>query len=235
VRKGPLYPAFIVINYYKHNCTLEYVTIASCCFRSVTFRQNDPPVCRHIGCVCNTRYHFSREWLRRPLAGLSPRRDGLDIRPVQVRFLVNKVAFIQSFLRVLLFSPTSMLPPTFHSHIPFVCLRRHIIQATDSVDHSNTSQWYHLRWVFYTENTHINTHNERSLCCKDQSYLKLLLRLYMLVYNIAKTILLGKCHTHHVVTGSSYVPEIKHTTSFQRPMLMTFGETPLIQRIIRTP
>jgi hypothetical protein len=131
-----------------------------------------------------------------------------------------------------------MLPPTFHSHIPFVCLRRHTIQAIDSVIQSNTSQWYHLRVVFYAENTHINTHthtHKTSLCCKGQSYLKLLLWLYILVYNIAKTILLGKCHTYNVVRGSSYVPEIKHTTSFQRPMLMTFGETPLIQRIKQIP
>jgi len=27
------------------------------------------------------------------------------------------------------------------------------------------------------------------------------------------------------VIGSSYVPEIKHVTSFQRPVLMTFGKT----------
>jgi len=69
MRKGPLYPAFIVINYYKHNCTIEYVTIASCCFRSVTFRQYDPTICRYMECVCNTCYHFSRAI---DLGGLSP-------------------------------------------------------------------------------------------------------------------------------------------------------------------
>ena len=37
-------------------------------------------------------------WLRRLVAGLSPRRPGFDPGPVHVRFVVDKVALGQVFL-----------------------------------------------------------------------------------------------------------------------------------------
>jgi hypothetical protein len=49
-------------------------------------------------------------WLRRLVAGLSPRRPGLDPRSVHVRFVVDKVALGQVFLRDVGFP----LPILFH-------------------------------------------------------------------------------------------------------------------------
>ena len=47
-------------------------------------------------------------WLRRSVAGLSPRRPGFDPGSVHVGFVVDNVALGQVFLRVLRFSPVSI-------------------------------------------------------------------------------------------------------------------------------
>jgi len=52
-------------------------------------------------------------WLRRLVAGLSPRRPGFAPGSVHVGFVVDKVALGQVFLRVLRFSPVSIIPPWF--------------------------------------------------------------------------------------------------------------------------
>jgi hypothetical protein len=53
-------------------------------------------------------------WLRRLVAGLSPRRPGFDPLSVHVVFVVDKVALGQAFLRVLRFSPVNFIPPVLH-------------------------------------------------------------------------------------------------------------------------
>jgi hypothetical protein len=53
-------------------------------------------------------------WLRRLVAGLSPRRRGFDPRSVNVGFVVDKVAMGQVFPRVFRFSPINFIPPVIH-------------------------------------------------------------------------------------------------------------------------
>jgi hypothetical protein len=52
-------------------------------------------------------------WLKRLVAGLSPRTPGL----IHMGFVVDKVALGQVFLRVLRFSPVSIIPPLLHIHL----------------------------------------------------------------------------------------------------------------------
>jgi hypothetical protein len=49
-------------------------------------------------------------WLRRLVAGLSPRRPA----SVHVGFVVDKVALGQVFLRVLRIFPVNFIPPVLH-------------------------------------------------------------------------------------------------------------------------
>jgi hypothetical protein len=55
-------------------------------------------------------------WLKRLVAGLSPRRPEFAPGSIHVGFVVGKVALGQVFLRVL-FSPASIIPPLLHIHI----------------------------------------------------------------------------------------------------------------------
>jgi hypothetical protein len=57
---------------------------------------------------------MSVPWLRRLVAGLSPRRPGSDPGSVHVGFLVDKMALGQIFPRVLRFFPVSLIPPVLH-------------------------------------------------------------------------------------------------------------------------
>jgi hypothetical protein len=50
-------------------------------------------------------------WLSQLVAGLSPRRPGLNPGSVNVGFVVDKVALRQVFHRVLRFSPVNFIPP----------------------------------------------------------------------------------------------------------------------------
>lgn len=54
--------------------------------------------------------------VRQLVGGLSPRGSGFDPRSVHVRLVVDKVATVQGFLRLLLFSSTSISPPMLHTH-----------------------------------------------------------------------------------------------------------------------
>jgi hypothetical protein len=56
-------------------------------------------------------------WLRRLVAGLSPRTPEFDPGSVYVGFVVDKVALGQVFLPVLQFSHVSMIPPMLHTHL----------------------------------------------------------------------------------------------------------------------
>jgi hypothetical protein len=53
-------------------------------------------------------------WLRRLVAGLSPRRPRFDPRSVHVGFVVGKMALGQVFPRVLRISPVNFIPPVLH-------------------------------------------------------------------------------------------------------------------------
>jgi hypothetical protein len=50
-------------------------------------------------------------WLRRLVAGLSPRRPEFDPVSVNVGFVVDQVALGQDFPRILRFSPVNFIPP----------------------------------------------------------------------------------------------------------------------------
>jgi hypothetical protein len=76
----------------------------------------------HHSCPCRVPDHhtclhstniitLAVPWLRRLLAGLSPRRPGFDPGSVHVEFVVDKVALWQVFLRILRFSPVNFIPP----------------------------------------------------------------------------------------------------------------------------
>jgi hypothetical protein len=51
------------------------------------------------------KWHLKKglPWLRRLIAHVSPPKSEFDPRPVHVGFMVNKVALVQGFLRVLRF------------------------------------------------------------------------------------------------------------------------------------
>jgi hypothetical protein len=53
-------------------------------------------------------------WRRRLVAGLPPRRPGIDPESVHVGFVVNHVALGQVLLRVLRVSPVNFIPPVLH-------------------------------------------------------------------------------------------------------------------------
>jgi hypothetical protein len=53
-------------------------------------------------------------WLRRLVAGLSPRRPGFDPRPIHMSFAVEKVPLRQILLLVLRFFPFSIIPLIFN-------------------------------------------------------------------------------------------------------------------------
>ena len=55
---------------------------------------------------------WSAAQLRRLVAGLSPRRPGIDFRPAQV----DKAALGQTLVRVLRFIPVSLITPLLHTH-----------------------------------------------------------------------------------------------------------------------
>jgi len=63
-------------------------------------------------------------WLRWSVTGLSARRSGFSTGPVLVRFVLGKVALRQGFLRVLPFSPASIIPPVLILIFNFMLLLR---------------------------------------------------------------------------------------------------------------
>jgi len=61
--------------------------------------------------------HSGVSWFRWLTVGLSPRRPGLDPRPVNVQFVVDEVAFGPALFQIFSFSPVSFIPPIFHTHV----------------------------------------------------------------------------------------------------------------------
>ena len=68
--------------------------------------------------IYNAEYELMLEravsWLRRLVAGLSPRRPGFDSGSVHVGFVVDKVSLGQVFPRVLRFFPVNSIPTVLH-------------------------------------------------------------------------------------------------------------------------
>jgi hypothetical protein len=56
--------------------------------------------------------HRAVPWLRRLVAGLSPRRPGFAAGSIHVRFLVDKVSLGLVSLRVHMFTPVNIIPPS---------------------------------------------------------------------------------------------------------------------------
>jgi hypothetical protein len=50
------------------------------------------------------------------VASLSPRRPGFDSRPIHVRFVIDRVALGQVFLRILQFLSVSIISLVLHIH-----------------------------------------------------------------------------------------------------------------------
>jgi hypothetical protein len=63
--------------------------------------------------ITNT-YYKAMPWLRRLLVGLPLRRTGFHPGSVHVGFVVDKVVLGRVFLRVLRFSPVSVIPLVLH-------------------------------------------------------------------------------------------------------------------------
>ena len=63
--------------------------------------------CSYIACIILKK---TVPWLRRLVAGLSPRRSVFNPKPVYVVFVFGKVTIGQEFLRVLHFSAVSITP-----------------------------------------------------------------------------------------------------------------------------
>jgi len=55
------------------------------------------------------------------LVGLALRRPWLDIIPVRVLFVVDKVTLKQVSLPILLFPSVSIIPPMRHTPLPTLC------------------------------------------------------------------------------------------------------------------
>jgi hypothetical protein len=55
--------------------------------------------------------------IRTPIAGLSPRRFGFDLRPVHVRFMLDKVAMGRVFLLPFRFSLVNIIPLLLHLRV----------------------------------------------------------------------------------------------------------------------
>ena len=53
------------------------------------------------------------------IASLSPRRPGFDSSPIHVRFVIDRVALGQVFLRILQFLPVSIISLILHIHSEF--------------------------------------------------------------------------------------------------------------------
>jgi hypothetical protein len=71
---------------------------------------NQPP--HLVGKLFYDAFSVTRPWLRSLVAGLSPRKSGFASGLIRVGFVVDKVALGQVFLRVLLFSPVNIIPPS---------------------------------------------------------------------------------------------------------------------------
>jgi hypothetical protein len=109
-------------------------------------------------------------WLRRLVAGLSPRRSLFDPGSVHVGFVMDKVALGQVFLRILRVSPINFIPPVLH-----YIFRLH---------HRVAQEALRLRCV-------------RSICCGDLHHKKKVFTICFLgpVPAIAMSILVGKYRT----------------------------------------
>jgi hypothetical protein len=68
-------------------------------------------------------------WLRQLVTGLSPRIHRFTLGSVHAGFVVDKVALGQVSLRVLRFSPASVIPPWHHADVSWEMLVRPLVAA----------------------------------------------------------------------------------------------------------
>ena len=77
----------------------------------------------YLAMLCNGHRNILREagtefvCIIQMSSGLSPRRLGCDFRAVHMKFVANKVALRQFFLRVLLLSPVSIILTVLYAHM----------------------------------------------------------------------------------------------------------------------
>jgi len=69
-------------------------------------------------------------WLRRSVTVLSLRSPGFDDGPDRVKFLLDKLALVRGLLRVLRFSPVSVIPSMLRTQL-LVCYRRCVILTNE--------------------------------------------------------------------------------------------------------
>ena len=62
--------------------------------------------------------YWTLPWIRRLVAGLSPRRCAFNPSSFNVRFVVEKVTLQQICIHVLLFFAVNRIPPMLHFHFP---------------------------------------------------------------------------------------------------------------------
>jgi len=67
--------------------------------------------------LCQVCFRLVVPWCRSLVAGFSLWSPGFDPISVNARFVVDKVALGQVFLRALRFSPVSNIPPTLYTHL----------------------------------------------------------------------------------------------------------------------
>ena len=63
------------------------------------------------------KYKHIVSWHRPSASGFGPRRTGFNVKSVNVRFMTDEVTTRQVLLRMLHFSPVSIIPPLLHSHL----------------------------------------------------------------------------------------------------------------------
>ena len=67
--------------------------------------------------VSTVQANEALSWLRRLVAGFSPRRSWFDPRPVSFGSVVDKVALGQASVRVLQFFSVSVIAPILRAHL----------------------------------------------------------------------------------------------------------------------
>ena len=78
----------------------------------------------HVVILCWKIVRKAVSWLKQLVVGISPRIHGFDPRPLYVGFVVDKLALVQGFHRVILFSAVALTPRVFHSDITLICYGR---------------------------------------------------------------------------------------------------------------
>jgi hypothetical protein len=82
---------------------------------------------------------------------VSPQRPGFDSRPIRVRFVIDKVALEQVFLRILPFLPVSIISLILHIHFQLNSPLLSEGQVAETWHLSNTAMFFSDVHVIWTE------------------------------------------------------------------------------------